>query len=238
MQETKSLNIKTSLGMIAVETRGAGFPVVFIHGNVACRAVFQKQMMSPWLDGYRLISFELPGPGDSSEAEDGTRPPLRPGLTDLVIELLAELGIDHAAIVGASLGGHVAIEMLSRSGMSRGQVLTGLPPMGPNFPKGFVSRPLNGMASRGELTAEEAREFAHFVFGGDFEPFLRQAIERTYLGAAREPADVGRTRDDNLRRAKCLRMLGAAHSPLWEIPHIVNRLSSEFFKELTGMGRN
>lgn len=48
------------------------------------------------------------------------------------------------------------------------------------------------------------------------------------------PTDIESARDEHLRKAKCLRILGAAHSPIWGIPHIVNRLSSEFFKELTG----
>ena len=44
--------------------------------------------------------------------------------------------------------------------------------------EGFVGKPLNGLASRGELTAEEARQFARFVYGEDFEPFMQKAIER------------------------------------------------------------
>ncbi|RTE89978.1 alpha/beta hydrolase [Bradyrhizobium sp. LVM 105] len=175
---TTTLKVKTSHGTIAVETRGAGFPVVFIHGNSACRAVFQKQMLSPLLDSYHLISFDLPGHGDSEDAKDRARTYSRPGLADLVIELLGELGIDHAAIVGASLGGHIAIEMLSRSNISRGQFLMGTPAVGSNFSEGFVSKPLNGLASRGELTSEEAREFAELVYGSDFEPFMQRAIER------------------------------------------------------------
>ncbi|RYX86937.1 MAG: alpha/beta hydrolase [Bradyrhizobiaceae bacterium] len=178
MRTIKSLTIKTSHGDIAVETRGEGFPVVFIHGNSACRAVFQKQMASPLLDDYHLVSFDLPGHGDSDNALDPDRTYCRPGLTDLVIELLGQLDIDRAAIVGASLGGHIAIEMLARSGIFRGQFLMGTPAVGENFSDGFIGKPLNGLASRGELTPEEAREFARMVFGPAFKPFMQKAIER------------------------------------------------------------
>ena len=178
MKATTQQKIQTSHGRIAVETRGEGFPVVFIHGNSACRQVFQKQMSCPQLDGYHLISFDLPGHGESDDAPDSQRTYSRPGLADLVVELLEKLGIDQAAIVGASLGGHIAIEMLARSSISKGQFLMGTPAVGSDFMEGFVGKPLNGLASRGELTAEEARQFARFVYGEDFEPFMQRAIER------------------------------------------------------------
>lgn len=270
MNATTRLDVKTSHGRIAVETRGAGFPVVFIHGNSACRAVFQKQITSPLLDGYHLISFDLPGHGDSEDALDPERTYSRPGLAHLVIELLGELNINYAAIVGASLGGHIAIEILARSGISRGQFLMGTPALGENFAEGFIGKPLNGLASRGELTSEEAQEFAKVVFGSDFEPFMQKAIERAdrqfrsrLFAAARKGAGVNQRavieltnvptaivngENDaiinldyvdgvpygNLWREKCFRIPHATHSPFWEVPHIVNRLLSEFLKELTG----
>lgn len=270
MQDTTSLTVQTSHGRIAVETRGTGFPVVFIHGNSACRAVFKKQMTSPLLDGYHLISFDLPGHGDSDDALDPERTYSRPGLADLVMELLGELDISYAAIVGASLGGHIAIEMLARSGISRGQFLMGTPAIGENFAEGFVGKPLNGLASRGELTSEEAQEFARMVFGRDFKPFMQKAIERAdrefrsrLFAGAKNGAGVNqravieltnvptaivngqgdgiidldyvdRVAYGNLWRGRCFRIPNATHSPFWEVPHIVNRLLSEFLKELTG----
>ncbi|UZE46717.1 alpha/beta hydrolase [Rhodopseudomonas sp. P2A-2r] len=179
MQVTTQHKIQTSHGRIAVETRGEGFPVVFIHGNSACREVFRKQISSPLLDGYHLISFDLPGHGASDDAPDSDRTYSRPGLADLVVELLGKMDIKRAAIVGASLGGHIAIEMLARSGISQGQFLIGTPAVGENFAEGFRGKPLNGLASRGELTSEEAQQFARAVFGNDFEPFMQIAIERT-----------------------------------------------------------
>ena len=179
MQASTHQNVQTSHGRIAVETRGEGFPVIFIHGNSACQEVFRKQISSPLLDGYHLISFDLPGHGASDDASDSDRTYSRPGLADLVVELLGKLGISRAAIVGASLGGHIAIEMLARSGISRGQFLMGTPAVGDNFAEGFRGKPLNGLASRGELTSEEARQFARVVFGNEFEPFMQMAIERT-----------------------------------------------------------
>ena len=128
---------------------------------------------------YHLISFDLPGHGESDDAPDADRTYSRSGLADLVVELLGLLKIDRAAIVGASLGGHVAIEMLARSGISQGQFLMGTPAVGANLMEGFIGKPLNGLASRGDLTPEEIQQFATLVYGEDFEPFIRRAIERT-----------------------------------------------------------
>jgi pimeloyl-ACP methyl ester carboxylesterase len=178
MQVTTRRKIQTSHGRIAVEARGEGFPLVFIHGNSACRQVFRKQMSCPQLDGYHLISFDLPGHAESDDAPDGDRTFSRTGLADLVVELLGKLEIDQAAIVGVSLGGHIAVEMLARSGISQGQFLMGTPAVGSNLMEGFIGKPLNGLASRGELTPEVAQQFARFVSGDDFEPFMQRAIER------------------------------------------------------------
>ena len=179
MQTATRHDIQTSHGRIAVETRGHGFPVVFIHGNSACRQVFRKQVASPFLEGYRLITFDLPGHGDSDDAPDPERTYTRPGLANLTIELLGELGVSNAAIVGASLGGHVAIEMLAHSAIARGLFLMGTPAVGTNMAEGFRGKPLNGLGSQSELTPEQAERFARTVFGADFERFMLLAIERT-----------------------------------------------------------
>jgi len=193
MQTTKRQDIETSHGRIAVESKGQGEPVVFIHGNSACRQVFRKQLTSPRLDNYHLITFDLPGHGDSSDATDPVRTYTRPGLADLVIELLYELGIGKAAFVGASLGGHVAIEMLAQSTIPQGLFLMGTPAVGTSMAEGFHSKPLNGLGSKPVLTVEEAERFANTVFGPDFERFMQFAVERTdrefrgtlFAGAAR-----------------------------------------------------
>lgn len=176
---TTRFDVKTSHGKIAVETKGQGFPVVFIHGNSACRQVFSKQIASPQLDGYHLITFDLSGHGESDDAKHHEQTYTRSGLADLVEELLGELDISRAAIVGASLGGHIAIELLAHSQIPRGLFLMGTPAVGVNMADGFAGNPLNGMGSQSKLSSPEVEKFARVVFGADFEPFMQAAIERT-----------------------------------------------------------
>ncbi|MBV9636600.1 MAG: alpha/beta fold hydrolase [Methylobacteriaceae bacterium] len=103
--------ISTSHGQIAVETAGEIGPVVLVvHGNSSCRGVFRKQMQSVIAKRARLIAFDLPGHGDSSDAPDPARSYRRSGLAAVAVEVLRALCIDRAIVFGGSLGGHIAIE--------------------------------------------------------------------------------------------------------------------------------
>ncbi|TZG31257.1 alpha/beta hydrolase [Agrobacterium sp. B1(2019)] len=179
MRTTRRQDIVTSHCRIAVESAGYGSPVVFIRGNSACRQVFQKQLASTLLDNYHMITFDLPGHGDSSDATDPERTYTLPGLADLTVELLYELGIGKAAVVGASLGGHVAIEMLDHSTIPQGLFLMGTPSLGADMAEGFRGRPLGGLGAKPALDPQEVERFATAVFGANAERFMYQAIERT-----------------------------------------------------------
>tara|TARA_R110002051_G_scaffold189646_1_gene258871 strand:- start:315 stop:1166 length:852 start_codon:yes stop_codon:yes gene_type:complete len=179
MCNTQKHEVLTSHGLVAVETRGEGYPVLFIHGNSGCRQYFRKQMGSPLFAGCRLIAFDLPGHGESADATDPQRTYTRSGLADLTMELLHLLGVDNAAIVGHSLGGEVAIELLGKSTIPAGIFLMGTAASGANRADAFRRNPVNALASRPDLTETEAQQLAVTLFGDDFEPFMLSAILRT-----------------------------------------------------------
>lgn len=78
--EVRRHTMSTSHGMIAVEERGEhGLPVLFIHGNSSCSAVFDAQLNGPLAAEHRLIAIDLPGHGESSNALDPIRTYTRPG---------------------------------------------------------------------------------------------------------------------------------------------------------------
>ncbi len=180
MSKLSKTEVVTSHGVIAVEENSAHGPkVLFLHGNSTCRAVFRKQFMDDILGSYHLIALDLPGHGESGDAVDPKRTYSRPGLADACLEVMAAMGIRSAVIVGWSLGGHIAIEMLSRSAGIDGIMVTGTPPVGDNITEGFRRRPLGGLAGEAELTSEEAVEFAHAIMGPHLEPFIPNTIRRT-----------------------------------------------------------
>jgi pimeloyl-ACP methyl ester carboxylesterase len=74
---------------------------------------------------HHFISFDLPGHGQSSNAEDPKRSYTRPGLADAAIELLDKLGVAEAIVFGWSLGGHIGVEMMTRFPGMRGLMISG-----------------------------------------------------------------------------------------------------------------
>ena len=95
------------------ETEGAGPPVLFMHGYTSTIALWQDQVpvFSPH---YRLICMDLRGHGESEgTGMDGYH------LAALAGDALAvpdREGVERSVIVGHSMGGMVAQELLARHG--------------------------------------------------------------------------------------------------------------------------
>lgn len=174
------LEISTSHGRIVAKDNERDAPIlVLIHGNSSCRRVFDRQSESELGRTYRLITFDLPGHGKSDDAIQPERTYTRPGLADAVVEMLAELDVSEAALLGWSLGGHIAIEMLGKFGGVQGLILTGTPPVrSGGMAEGFRRPPHSGLAARQDLSSADIDLFAQMMFGEPVEPFLREAIGR------------------------------------------------------------
>ena len=177
---TRQDTIVTSHGSLAVEESGqGGIPVLLIHGNSSCRGVFRHQLRGRLTENHRLISFDLPGHGRSSNAPDPTRSYTLPGLADAAVELLEKLGVPEAIVFGWSLGGHIGIEMVPRFPGMRGLMITGAPPVEPNnMAQGFNASPNVGVAGKQDLSEADIEAFLQAILGESAEPFLHDAIAR------------------------------------------------------------
>jgi pimeloyl-ACP methyl ester carboxylesterase len=85
------------------DTGGDGPPVVLVHGLTATRRYVVHGSRLLERSGYRVISYDARGHGDSSAVPD----PNDYGYPTLVADLgavLNELGVDRAVLVGASMG--------------------------------------------------------------------------------------------------------------------------------------
>jgi pimeloyl-ACP methyl ester carboxylesterase len=100
--------IKTAAGGLSVTEAGAGPPVILLHGLGATKVSFLPTVAA--LAGtHRAIAVDLPGFGDSVK-------PIRARYDAAyfaggVVALLDALELEHAHVVGNSMGGRVALEV-------------------------------------------------------------------------------------------------------------------------------
>lgn len=94
--------------MLAHDVTGTGPPVVLLHSTVCDRRMWDPQWQALAAAGYRVVRCDFRGFGDSpppGEAWDDARD---------VMDLAAGLGTGPVALVGASYGGKVALEIAAR----------------------------------------------------------------------------------------------------------------------------
>lgn len=93
---------RSSTGL-AFEVAGRGEPLVLVHAGVADRRMWDPQWPS-FVVAHQVVRYDLRGYGESL-------PPTGPWShhADL-LELLGELGIERAHLVGASVGAGIAVE--------------------------------------------------------------------------------------------------------------------------------
>ncbi len=174
--------IQTRQASIALaETRTDGFPVLFLHGNSSSRDVFVRQLESELASRHRLIALDLAGHGASGDAVDPKAAYTIPGFASTVGEVLDALAIDHLAIVGWSLGGHIGIELLERDPRIAGLMIMGTPPVSRGIfgiLRGFQPQFDLTLTTKGRLTHREMDRLARLCFGDMPPSDLRDAIAR------------------------------------------------------------
>jgi len=104
--------IKRQVGDCAVSgfRAGSGEPLVYLHG--AGGGGDWLPFMESLSQNFEVIAFNHPGFGESDD------PAWLRGIDDLAyfyLELIEDLGVDKAHIVGSSIGGWIALEMAIRS---------------------------------------------------------------------------------------------------------------------------
>lgn len=88
----------------SVEGPAGAPPVVLLHALATSRELWLPQLPA-WTTHFQIIRIDLPGHGDSPQAEGNAT---LAGFADEVAKVLDHLHIQRAAFVGLSLGGMVA----------------------------------------------------------------------------------------------------------------------------------
>lgn len=103
-----SHHVRTKDWRIHYNEVGTGHPVVLIHGGGPGATGWSNYSpnIAALAQNFRVIAPDLPGWGDSEEVDFATFDHV-----EAVTQLLDALGIDKAAFVGNSMGGHTSIRM-------------------------------------------------------------------------------------------------------------------------------
>lgn len=94
---------------LAVEVRGEGAPILFIHGFPLDRTMWRHQLAG--LSRWKRIAPDLRGAGASSAPADGYSVAR---YADDVVHVLDTLELERAVVCGLSLGGYILFELLRR----------------------------------------------------------------------------------------------------------------------------
>ena len=152
------------------DNEGSGHPVLFLHGSGSSMDVFARQLDSEMLRGYRLVAIDFPGHGASDDPVNADEVYSLRGLASVVRAFLRDRGISRSTIVGWSLGGHVAMELLATSDVVAGLMITGAPPiaLGPfGLLRGFCTHWDVLLASKEHFAEKDEFRFLTLCFGAD-----------------------------------------------------------------------
>ncbi|KAF1845264.1 alpha/beta-hydrolase [Cucurbitaria berberidis CBS 394.84] len=192
-----SFVLETDHGLISITDTGLKNDkpaLLLIHGNSSSSKIFRHILESKALtERWRIIAFDLPGHGASSNAPDPDKTYWMRGYADLAMHILQHLNIPRVVVFGWSLGGHVGIEMVpllasisSPPIEIKGLMLTGTPPaLGKEqMKRGFKFQDGDlGLAGKKDWSEEEAQGVARYSAAAGkeecFEAWMLEDARRT-----------------------------------------------------------
>lgn len=154
--------------------------VVFLHGNSASKDLFEKQMTFCADLNFNAVAIDFPGHGESKPAKNPKLTYSMPGYAALIEEVINQLAWQKICLVGWSLGGHVALQILSQRNDITGCMIVGTPPVAMSeeeAKEAFLPSPTMNLAFSPDFSLEEARAYGQAMLGSRVQisdAFVRQ----------------------------------------------------------------
>ncbi|MCU0493845.1 MAG: alpha/beta hydrolase [Chloroflexaceae bacterium] len=151
---------------VVYHTSGSGPAVLLIHGNSGSGLSFQRQLDAPALQHCHLVAIDLPGFGASQPVANPERVMGLQGWAATVRAVVEALKLDPVVLVGWSLGGHIALEVVDDLPQARGVLIFGTPPIAfpPDLEQAFLPNPALASAFKPDLSEEETHAFVSSFF--------------------------------------------------------------------------
>jgi 3-oxoadipate enol-lactonase len=154
---------------VAVDLRGEGPPIVFLHGIGGGADSWAPQLDALSLR-YRTIAWNMPGYHGSPALEEMSFP----ALAETLLGMLDEFGLDRVHLVGHSIGGMVAQEFAaSHPARLRSLILSATSPAfgrsDGDFQRDFIAKRL-GPLDQGRSMASLAPAIVAELVGDDPDP--------------------------------------------------------------------
>ncbi len=123
-----SLEVEMSRSGIAWAQLGSGPPLLLLNGTASPMSQWDPAFLAALAERRRVIVFDYPGLGAST----ARLAPTFAGMADQISKFLKEIGVASTEILGWSMGGFIAQQLLARDPQTVvGAVLVGTNPGGP-----------------------------------------------------------------------------------------------------------
>lgn len=156
--ETIELSDGTKLYALLAGPPAAERTLVFLHGLGGAQSTWAN-VLGEFADAYRIVALDLPGHGASDKPSPDTADYSILGLANAVAEVLEQLDLASAVLVGHSLGGAIALHLaLERPKLVSGLVLVNSAGLGPEISPELLDR------IEAEPSREEARALLELYY--------------------------------------------------------------------------
>jgi pimeloyl-ACP methyl ester carboxylesterase len=210
MQSTYLYYLNRRVAVYKMEA-GSKKTIVLIHGNSVHAGFFEPLMQLLALGGFDVVTFDLPGHGNSEKwaPEDYTKS----NLLDLFLRVVEKYGVGETGLFGFSLGGVFLIELLPSLKNIQKVAIAGSPPLdaASDVGKAYILNEKVLKVFQGEYTGQDALDYYEGILSyGDMN--FKEEILQSLLAA-----------DPEFRMA-CGRMVGEIQNQV----AMINRFPGEF----------